>query len=256
MPYVENNKVKIYYETEGKGPPLMLHSGWSGTIQNYHDNGYTKPLRKKYQLILIDPRGHGKSTKLYTPESYRFETLVKDTTTILDELNIEKSNFMGYSFGGRVALAIPKYAPDRFKSLIIGGAAAIELDSSEDVRRREATNNRVRQGIEPLIQLMVNAGIPRPEATRRAENTDWEAMVALNMNDEHQRFEEYLPSCKIPCLFFAGDTDSRYSEVIRTAGLIENAVFVSQPGLNHGQSFRQSQTVIEHIQDFLAKHNR
>jgi pimeloyl-ACP methyl ester carboxylesterase len=45
MPYVDNDGVKIYYETEGKGPPLMLHSGLSGTLENYRDFGYTEPLK-------------------------------------------------------------------------------------------------------------------------------------------------------------------------------------------------------------------
>ena len=71
----------------------------------------------------MEARWHGKNDSQHNPESYRFETLVEDITTILDKLEIEKSNFMGYSFGGRVGLAIPKYAPKRFNSLIIGGAA-------------------------------------------------------------------------------------------------------------------------------------
>jgi pimeloyl-ACP methyl ester carboxylesterase len=256
MPFVENDGVKIYFETIGKGPPLVLHSGWSGTIQNYHDNGYLESLGKEYQLILMDARGHGKSDKLYNPELYRFKFLVKDVTTILDELEIDKTNFMGYSFGGRVGLAIPKYAPDRFNSLIIGGAAAIELYSPEDTRRRESINALIRKGTEPLIDLMVKSGIPRTEATRRVKSTDWDAMAAINLNDEHQGFEDYLPLCMIPCLFFCGEEDSRFDAVRHTIEMMKNAVFVSQPGLNHGQSFRQSQTIIQEIQKFLAKHNR
>ena len=49
MPYIDNGGTKIYYETEGTGPPLFLHHGLTGSINSFRDNGYTETLKKKTQ---------------------------------------------------------------------------------------------------------------------------------------------------------------------------------------------------------------
>ena len=197
-----------------------------------------------------------KATNHTLQNQYVFETLVKDTVSILDALDIEKSHFMGYSFGGRVGLGIAKYTPNRFSSLIIGGAGAVELDSAEEIKRNQAQISKVKKGVEPLKQLMIDAGLSASEASIRVANTDWDAMIAINMNQEHLGFDEYLPSLKLQCLFFIGENDSRYSSAKRTAGMIENAMFVSLPGLNHAQAFRQSHLILPQIQEFLAENNQ
>jgi len=97
MPYIDNDGTKIFYETEGTGPPLFLHHGLTGSINSFRANGYTETLKKKHKLILIDARGHGKSDKPYNPESYKLKTLVTDIVSILDTLNVDKTHFVGYS---------------------------------------------------------------------------------------------------------------------------------------------------------------
>lgn len=252
MPFVENNGVKIYYEVEGKGPPLMLHSGLTGNLRLFHDFGYTGSLGRKYRLILIDARGHGKSDKPHLPESYKFETLVSDTVSVLDALGVERSHFMGYSFGGSVGLAIAKYAPDRFSSLIIGGAAAIERDSEEEIKRTQAQISVYKEGTELITQVFIKAGMPATDARARALSIDWDAMIAIKSYIEHIGYEYFLPSLRMPCLFFIGEDDSRYSSAKQTAGMIKNARFVSLPGLNHSQAFEESELVLPYILEFLA----
>jgi pimeloyl-ACP methyl ester carboxylesterase len=61
--------------------------------------------------------------------------MVGDTVSVLDALDVEKTNFMGFSYGGRIGLGIAVYTPERFKSLIIGGYGAIETDSEEEKER-------------------------------------------------------------------------------------------------------------------------
>jgi len=59
-------------------------------------------LKDDYQLILIDARGHGASDKPHDPEAYRTETMVADVVSVLNDLNIEKAHFLGYSMGGQI----------------------------------------------------------------------------------------------------------------------------------------------------------
>ena len=56
MPYATNNGVRIYYEVEGAGPPLILHHGSFGSGEDWRELGYTESLKHEYQLILLVPR--------------------------------------------------------------------------------------------------------------------------------------------------------------------------------------------------------
>jgi len=131
MPYANNQGVRIHYEVEGDGPPLMLLHGYSGNLKSWHRCGYVDPLKNDYNLILIDARGHGASDKPHDPEVYELKLLVADIAAVLDDLNISKAHFLGYSMGGRIGFGIAKYAPERFYSLIIGGAHPYLWDSNE-----------------------------------------------------------------------------------------------------------------------------
>src|SRR5688572_13885545 len=59
MPYADHQGVWIHYQVEGEGPPLALQHGFSGSLEDWQEFGYTDRLKQDYQLILVDARGHG-----------------------------------------------------------------------------------------------------------------------------------------------------------------------------------------------------
>ena len=59
MPYLVNRGVRIHYEVDGQGPPLLLHHGTGGSADSWRENGYREALRGRYRLIMPDSRGHG-----------------------------------------------------------------------------------------------------------------------------------------------------------------------------------------------------
>ena len=46
MPYATSNGVRIYYEREGSGPPLVLHAGFGATLDLWRECGYLSALRR------------------------------------------------------------------------------------------------------------------------------------------------------------------------------------------------------------------
>ena len=77
MPYAENEGVKNYYKVTGKGPPLVLHTGLAGTHLDWIKFvDYVDALKDKYQLILMDARGRGKSDKPHAPEMHSMKKMV------------------------------------------------------------------------------------------------------------------------------------------------------------------------------------
>jgi len=253
MPFVENDDINIYYEVEGEGVPLMLHHGLPGNLKLFRHFNYTERLRQKYQLILIDARGHGRSDKPHEVDAYRLKNFVNDTVAVLDDLGIEKSHFLGYSMGGSVGLGIGVYSPNRFKSLIIGGMGMAETDSEEKIKRSQDLIELFREGMEAVVAMFERSGgVSSPELREDTMRNDPEALIALCSVREHIGFRDLLPSLELPCLFYAGDQDYYHQISKETAELIPKARFVSLPGLGHLGTFRQSDLVLPHVLRFLV----
>ena len=100
MSYALNKGIKIHYEIEGEGEPLVLQHGFIGTLDDWHDYGYAEEFKKDYKLILIDARGRGLSDKPHRVEDYHLQTMVSDLVAVLNDLGIEKAHYFGYSMGG------------------------------------------------------------------------------------------------------------------------------------------------------------
>ncbi len=253
LPFAENDGTNIYYEVEGEGVPLMLHHGLTGNLKLFRHFGYTERLRQKYQLILIDARGHGRSDKPHDPDAYRLKNFVNDTVAVLDDLGIEKSHFLGYSMGGSVGLGIGVYSPNRFKSLIIGGMGMAEMDSEEEIKRSQDLIELYREGMEAVVAMFERSGgVSSPEIREDTMRNDPKALIALCSVREHIGFMDLLPSLELPCLFYAGDQDYYHQKSKETAELIPKARVVSLPGLGHLGTSRQSDLVLPHVLRFLA----
>ena len=99
MGFIDQNGVKIYYETHGSGDPLILIEGLAQQVSMWKYQ--IKGLKNLFKLITFDIRGSGKSDK---PQSgYSLDLFVEDTKAIIDQLNLEKPNILGVSLGGFIA---------------------------------------------------------------------------------------------------------------------------------------------------------
>lgn len=84
-----------------------------------------KEFKAHFNVLLIDLRGHGKSQEIferYFSNEYNFENISLDVIEVLDHLKIKQSHFVGISLGTILIRTICELAPNRVKSLIMGGA--------------------------------------------------------------------------------------------------------------------------------------
>ncbi len=72
-------------------------------------------------MIAIDNRGHGASGKLYEASLYDPKLMAGDALALLDHLGLRRADGMGYSMGGRISAYAALAAPERVRSLILGG---------------------------------------------------------------------------------------------------------------------------------------
>ena len=94
----QQDTVEIYYEVIGQGEPVVFHHGNGNASRNWHDLGYVDALKNDIQMILIDVRGYGKSSKFHDPASYGLKSRVTDTIKVLDALNINGTTLSGSTF--------------------------------------------------------------------------------------------------------------------------------------------------------------
>ena len=128
MPYADNRGVRIHYEVEGTGPPLVLQHGFTDSIGGWRQFGYVDALKGSYRLILLDARGHGASDKPRDPAAYDMALRASDVVAVLDELGVERAHYLGYSMGGRIGFDTARLALERLRSLLIGGAHPYAVD--------------------------------------------------------------------------------------------------------------------------------
>ena len=53
MPFAYNHDIKIHYEVEGQGPPLVLVHGYTRSLEDWRNFGFVPELKNDYQLILM-----------------------------------------------------------------------------------------------------------------------------------------------------------------------------------------------------------
>lgn len=108
--YVENDGARIWYAASGSGAPVILLHGGLGHSGNW---GYQVPalIESGYHTVLIDSRGHGRSTRDARPYSY--ELMASDVVAVMDTLNLEKAALVGWSDGACTALVLASNDPAR-----------------------------------------------------------------------------------------------------------------------------------------------
>jgi pimeloyl-ACP methyl ester carboxylesterase len=247
MPYVNNDGVRIHYQVEGEGPPLVLQHGFSESVVDWYEAGYVDALRSDYRLILIDAGGHGASDKPHDPDAYELERRVADVVAVLDGLAIEKAVFWGYSMGGWIGFGTAKYAKQRIRALVIGGQHpyARNMESLREIARRGLA-----QGSEAFIAAMEE--VFGPETDERKERllaADLEAYLALAQ--DRSGLEDILPSMQPPCCLYVGETDPIYTEVTACSRYIPQVTYFSLPGLGHCEAYARSELVLPHVTKFL-----
>lgn len=116
--YAPVNGVHIWYAVYGTGEPvILLHGGLANS--NYWGN-QVPVLAQKYMVIVMDSRGHGRSTRNKQPFGYSL--MASDVLALMDYLNIKKAAIVGWSDGGIIGLDIAINHPERITKLFAFGA--------------------------------------------------------------------------------------------------------------------------------------
>jgi pimeloyl-ACP methyl ester carboxylesterase len=116
--YVVHDGARIWYATYGSGSPVILLHGGLGHSGNW---GYQVPALTSSgrRAVLIDSRGHGRSTRDSRP--FMYELMASDVLAVMDALHLEKAAVVGWSDGACTALILARQVPARVAGVFFFG---------------------------------------------------------------------------------------------------------------------------------------
>jgi 3-oxoadipate enol-lactonase len=106
---------EIYYETWGRGEPLLLLPGLGGDVRIWACQRLA--FGRRYRCIAVDHRGSGRSGK--PPGPYSLMEMAADATAALDAEGVASAHVLGYSMGSYPAQILALTQPPRVRSLVL-----------------------------------------------------------------------------------------------------------------------------------------
>ena len=116
--YVSVNGARLWYESEGSGPALVLISGGPGISHDYF-HPYFSSLANSYRVVYFDALGRGKSDRAKSLQEYTLSRDVDDLEGLRKALGLGRINLLGHSYGGVVAQAYAVRFPESLQRLIL-----------------------------------------------------------------------------------------------------------------------------------------
>lgn len=122
-----------------------------------------KAFKEKFNVLLLDLRGHGKSKSMLSKvKSYSFQFVSQDVIDVLDYLKVEKSHFLGFSLGTIIVHEIAELRPKMVQSMILSGAI-LKLNFSSQILMKVGTALRKVLPYMILYKIFAFIILPRKE---------------------------------------------------------------------------------------------
>ena len=180
--------VKLYYEVYGAGEPVLLVHGNGGSIGDL--KAQIDHFRRRYKVIAMDSRDHGKSGD--SPDKITYEKMTDDLAALLDHLQIGPVYVLGWSDGGIEALLLGIRHPAKVKKI---AAMAANLKPGDEAVYPEAN---------ALMKSMVDS---MPAAAKETSEGKRELKVTQMVLDEPHIDPSALEAIAAPTLVLASDHD-------------------------------------------------
>ena len=121
--FIERGGVKVGYEVFGAGEPaILLLTSWA-IVHARQWKAQVPYLARHFQVITVEGRGNGRADRPGTAEAYRDREYVDDAIAVLDAIGVDRAVVVGLSVGGRHALQLAAWYPERAAGVVAVGAA-------------------------------------------------------------------------------------------------------------------------------------
>jgi len=229
MPVFHHGSVEHAFLDEGPGAPMVLVHGFASSKEvNWAQPSWFATLQGAgRRVVAFDNRGHGGSSKLYDPADYHTTKMAADVAALLDHLEIERADVMGYSMGARIAAFLALEHPRRVRSMVLGGLGMHLIDGV-------GLPESIAEALE--APSLADVGDPQGRIFRAfADQTqsDRRALAACIRGSRQVLTREQAASIETPTLVAVGTKDPIAGSAEELAAVLPQAKALPIPGRDH-----------------------
>ncbi|MFC5139304.1 alpha/beta fold hydrolase [Actinomycetospora rhizophila] len=267
---ITRDRVRVGYEVfEGPapGPTIVLLTSWA-IVHMRQWKAQVPFLAREFRVITVEGRGNGAADRPADPEAYRDTEMVDDVVAVLDATGTDRAVVVGLSMGGRRALELAAWHPDRVLGVVaIGPALPWPLpDGFDEVRDtyegwEKANRHYWKADHRGWVEFFASRVVTDAHATKPFEDivtwgleTDAETLIATVPGIAERTTADAEAICRAircPVLVVHGDADevTPYELGVAIAGWT-GATFVTLPGAGHAPPLREPVRVNLLLRDF------
>lgn len=234
------NGIKLWYASFGRGEPVvMIHGGLANSNYWAHQ---VRALQDRYRVIVLDSRGHGRSSRDAQP--YGYDLMASDVIALMDYLKIGKAAIVGWSDGAIIGLDIAMKHPDRV-SRLFAFAANSDPSAVADISKSDVFNAFVARAGEEYKRLSPTPG--EYGAFVDEIKKMWDTQPKWTAAD--------LARIKTPTWIVDGDRDEaiKRENTEFMAASIANAGLLIQPQVTHFSFLQDSKQFNDDVLRFLDR---
>jgi pimeloyl-ACP methyl ester carboxylesterase len=240
--YVEYEGARIWYATYGSGSPVILLHGGLGHSGNW---GYQLPtlVGSGYRVILIDSRGHGRSTRDARPFTY--ELMASDVSAVMDALRVKNAALVGWSDGACTALVLASKSPAQVAGVFF---FACNMDPSGAKEITELT---------PILKRCISRHSRdyKRLSTTPDQFDEFSAAVGLMQRTQPNYSADQLARISVPVVIVHSEHDefikSEHAEYLSRS--IPGAELILLPGVSHFAPLQRPDEFNTVVRAFLSK---
>lgn len=240
--FVEVNGARFYHEVHGQGEPLLLmHGAWATLESLMFQVG---PLSKRFKVILVERRGHGRTPD--TPGRFTYRQGAEDMVAVLDRLGFDHAHLVGWSDGALVGLMMVREHHEIARRFVsIGGCYHFRGYTREFARSFEESTP---ESLNSLIAQMYKRTSP--------DGPDHFPVVFEKIKEMSGSYPRYnkrdLDKILTPTLLMSGDEDLvSLDHTINFFKGLPNAHLSIIPGTTHMLPMEKPDLVNSQIVQFL-----
>ena len=232
------NGIKIWYASFGRGEPvLLIHGGLANS--NYWGH-QVRALLKHYRVVVMDSRGHGRSSRNEQP--YGYDLMASDVLALMDHLGIKKAAIVGWSDGAIIGLDIAMHHPERV-SRLFAFAANSDPSGVADIAKSDVFNAYIERAGEEYKRLS-----PTP-----TEYKSFVEQITKMWETQPNWTEADLAAIKVPTWIVDADHDEaiKRENTEFMAAHIPNAGLLIQPNVSHFSFMQDPEQFTNDVLHFL-----
>jgi pimeloyl-ACP methyl ester carboxylesterase len=219
--HVSANGISIYYAMYGQGSPVVLLHG--GLVNSDWWGNQIPALAAHNTVIVMDSRGHGRSTRDARPYSY--DLMADDVVALLDALKLSKADIIGWSDGACISINLAIRHPDRVGRIVSFGGNTVTSAIKDDPDKQPTNLSAVERAEK---QYLAYSATPK-------EYQAFFDQVSKMWADQPNWTDAQLKTITTPVLVMDGDHDEfiKPEHSVYMAATIPGAGLMILPNTSH-----------------------